>query len=86
MPEIDQYHLNAVKIASGMKKPILGICRGLQILNVAFGGTLYQDLSLIPGCYIKHFQRSKIHVASHNIDVEASTELPTAFTIRQSRI
>lgn len=28
--------------------PIIGICRGFQLINVAAGGTLYQDLSLIP--------------------------------------
>ena len=32
----------------GTKIPILGICRGHQILNVALGGNLYQDLSEIP--------------------------------------
>ena len=35
-------------------KPLLGICRGIQIMNVAAGGTLYQDLE-IEGGYEKHF-------------------------------
>ena len=46
-----------------MNKPILGICRGCQIINVAFGGSLYQDLSLIDNCYIKHSQSAKPYEA-----------------------
>ena len=33
------------KVFAEKKKPILGICRGCQLLNVAFGGSLYQDIS-----------------------------------------
>lgn len=41
----DQYELTIADYAFTHGKPILGICRGAQLLNVYFGGTLYQDLS-----------------------------------------
>lgn len=64
-PRRDEYELKIIKHALEMKKPILGICRGLQVLNVAFGGSLYQDLSLIPDCYIKHSQNAKPYETTH---------------------
>lgn len=74
-PERDQYDLMIIKAAMELKKPILGICRGMQILNAAFGGTIYQDLSQIEGCYIKHSQGSRPEVASHSVKVEKGTKL-----------
>ena len=53
----DKYLIEAIKIANSRKIPILGICRGMQILNVAFGGNLFQDLS-----------RANISVPSHRQD------------------
>jgi putative glutamine amidotransferase len=44
-PERDKFELVLVRKARAVKIPILGICRGHQLINVAFGGTLYQDLS-----------------------------------------
>lgn len=41
----DKYFLKLINIAIKENKPILGICRGLQELNVAFGGTLHKDLA-----------------------------------------
>lgn len=41
----DLYEIDLVEIFRRQKKPILGICRGLQIINVAMGGSLYQDIS-----------------------------------------
>lgn len=78
-PEMDEYDLMLIKIACELKKPILGICRGLQILNVAFGGTLYQDLAQIEGCYIKHVQSSKGDFAGHSIEVKKDTLLYNIF-------
>lgn len=52
------------------EKPILGICRGAQVLNVGMGGTLYQDLrSQKDGC-IRHQQQQSSHYASHKVTVE----------------
>lgn len=42
--ELDTTELALVKTFADSGRPILGICRGLQLLNVAFGGTLIQDL------------------------------------------
>ena len=42
--EFDECELHLIQIILESKKPVLGICRGSQILNVAFGGTLYQDI------------------------------------------
>ena len=44
--QTDKYLIEVIKQAHAKKMPILGICRGLQILNVAFGGNLFQDISL----------------------------------------
>jgi putative glutamine amidotransferase len=43
-PERDQFEIQAFNQARACGIPILGICRGLQLINVALGGTLYEDL------------------------------------------
>ena len=44
--EIDHFELKLIHAFYKEKKPIFGICRGIQSINVAFGGTLYQDLKM----------------------------------------
>ncbi len=41
----DQYEIALLRACLEQDKPILGICRGVQLMNVAMGGTLYQDLT-----------------------------------------
>ena len=43
-PESDLFEVALVREADKRRLPLLGICRGLQVINVAFGGTLHQDL------------------------------------------
>lgn len=56
-------------------KPILAICRGEQLVNVALGGTLYQDLhSQLPDC-IRHHQQQISVYASHKAELVPGTRL-----------
>lgn len=57
--ERDAGELPLAREALARGLPILGICRGIQTLNVAFGGTLYQDLSLIGIDASAHQQRKR---------------------------
>jgi microsomal dipeptidase-like Zn-dependent dipeptidase/gamma-glutamyl-gamma-aminobutyrate hydrolase PuuD len=76
-PVRDEYDLKLVKMASDRCIPILGICRGEQLINVAFGGTLWQDIpSQRDGkTLIKHVQQMSGAAASHKINVSDSTQL-----------
>jgi putative glutamine amidotransferase len=49
--ERDEFELTIVKKAYERKLPILAICRGIQVVNVAFGGTLVQDLASHSGAH-----------------------------------
>lgn len=44
IPERDEFELGFLRIAFELEKPVLAICRGMQLVNVFFGGTLIQDL------------------------------------------
>lgn len=78
-PEVDQHQIAAVRLATELGKPLLGICRGLQIINVAFGGTLYQDLSLIPNSFIQHYQKSPKYAHGHTVSLVKDSLLAGIF-------
>ncbi|MEN6566756.1 MAG: gamma-glutamyl-gamma-aminobutyrate hydrolase family protein [Veillonellales bacterium] len=71
----DEYELALIQAAAGRHKPIFGICRGIQVLNVAFGGTLYQDISRIPGSCLQHTQQARRDTLFHTVIVEKATGL-----------
>ena len=52
--ERDDYEIELVREAISANKPILGICRGLQLINVALGGSLYQDIPSQLHSPVKH--------------------------------
>lgn len=73
--ERDLFDLKVLEIALEKDIPIFGICRGLQIINVYFGGTLYQDLSYNEKFTIKHDQVVNPLEKMHSIIVEKDTKL-----------
>jgi putative glutamine amidotransferase len=50
-PTVDEFEIALVKEAQAQGKPVLAICRGLQLLNVAFGGTLDQEVTFEGGVH-----------------------------------
>lgn len=55
---LDLFQIRLMKAVLTTAKPVFSICRGMQVFNVACGGTIYQDLSLQPGQAINHMQKS----------------------------
>lgn len=73
---LDIFQIRLMKQILITKKPVLAICRGIQILNVACGGTIYQDISLKPGDALNHMQTSTSRRdISHKVTVEPATKL-----------
>lgn len=76
-PLRDDFEIKLLKVLVEKypEKPVLGICRGAQVLNVAMGGTLYQDLrSQVEGC-IRHQQQQSSHYASHKAMMTEGSKL-----------
>lgn len=54
----DQFHISFMRYALSLKLPILAVCRGMQILNIALGGNIFQDISLRWPASLNHMQLS----------------------------
>lgn len=78
--ERDNFEIALVKGAIEKKIPVFGICRGIQIINVALGGTLYQDITSQIGSPLGHNPvEMPVDRLYHNIDVEKGTILRSLF-------
>lgn len=72
-PERDTFDSLLIKYAEQKGLPILGICRGIQILNVYHGGTLTQDLSYANHELLGHSQASGPTIHTHSLNVQQNT-------------
>lgn len=73
---VDLFQIRLMKRILCSRKPVLAICRGMQILSVARGGSIWQDLSLIPRKTISHMQQSAMRSeVSHPIRTEKDSLL-----------
>ncbi len=75
----DRYEIALVEAFLAAGKPILGICRGAQLLNVALGGTLWQDLPSQVGTSVGHRDQETYDRNRHEIDVVADSGLAAIY-------
>ena len=70
-------HWEAALLAAALErdKPVLGICRGLQVMNAALGGTLWADLAEERPGPVEHEQNLPRARATHRVVLEAGTKL-----------
>ena len=65
----DVYDISLIRLAAQRGVPMLGICRGEQLINVAFGGTLYQDIpAQHPDTTVRHNQEEPSSVPTHAVN------------------
>jgi len=73
--ERDEWEIFLCRTAWLERMPILGICRGIQILNIALGGNLYQDISSALPKAFNHMQDIPAECLSHQVLIEKGSRL-----------
>ena len=74
-PNRDHTEMSVLKKAIALNKPVLGVCRGMQIMNVAMGGTLYQDLASQHPEDCDHTMPKPATKPYHEVDIMKDTPL-----------
>ena len=77
-PTRDATELALLKAARDRGLPVLAICRGIQLLNVAYGGTLYQDLPSENPSSVHHDSEKSRDSRTHDVTITAGTRLAAA--------
>jgi putative glutamine amidotransferase len=71
----DEYEIDLVGAFEREGKPVFGVCRGLQLLNVAYGGTLYQDIQTQRPEALQHRNAAMYDHNFHTVDILPGSRL-----------
>ncbi len=74
-PIRDAFELDLIRSFHALGKPVFGICRGMQLINVAFGGTLFQDLLKQGASEVSHVHPSAYDEHHHAVTLAADSSL-----------
>lgn len=87
----DRTELQLVEWAMADKKPVFGVCRGIQVINIAHGGTLHQDIAFEIKGAIKHDYfpiqgRYSRDLLTHSVDVDTESRLGSLLGVRSIKV
>ena len=85
-PARDLFELHLIKETLKQRKPLLAICRGPQVLNVALGGGLVTDIPTERPEAMKHQIKGKAHKLAHTIEIKSGTLMRRIFRRTSIRI
>lgn len=85
-PERDRLEIPLAQAALSRKLPLLGICRGIQLLNVAAGGALYQDINSQAKDPLKHYQEAPRWFPSHEVKLDLATRTGKIHGVKTLRV
>ena len=86
-PFRDSLEIHLCRQAMEQDIPVLGICRGIQLMNIAMGGTIYQDLNSqwTFGQLQKHSQLAPDWYSSHEVELEENSKLAQIIGVQRLR-
>jgi putative glutamine amidotransferase len=86
-PELDRFEIAVVHEAERLDKPVLAICRGMQLMNVAHGGTLYQHLPDEPGTDLPHRKANLGDpVVMHDVLIEPDSLVARSLGVERAQV
>ena len=85
-PLRDQVEIDLLKAMLDLHKPVLGICRGIQVINAALGGTLYQDLVRQWGTDVQHSQKAPPDHTAHTVVLKEGARLTEIMGVTETRV
>jgi putative glutamine amidotransferase len=74
-PARDTLETSVLHVALDRGLPVLAVCRGLQVLNVALGGSLHQDVGTDPGTQLAHSQKEPRDQPTHKVKLTPGCRL-----------
>lgn len=75
----DDYEIALLRAFAAQGKPVLGVCRGAQVINVAMGGTLYQDIPTLRPDALRHRSQALYEKNSHATSIVPGTGLAALY-------
>jgi putative glutamine amidotransferase len=81
--ERDEHEIRLIEAARNLGKPVLGICRGIQMLNVALGGSLYQDIGTQVKDALIHRDWNRYEDLEHEVRLETGSWASEIYEAKQ---
>ena len=81
--ERDAFDLKLIEETIKANKPMLGICRGMQLINAYLGGTLYQDIYKANVAKLEHVSFDTLSVGAHHITIKEQSFLHRATGLKK---